>query len=1090
MKRIQNKSFALLCAFLILFSMASPVYAASETFPQVISSEQASMEMQQEDQTSNQSQTDTKDEEPDGAVAQLQLTVQDGWEILNNGQKVYYLDGQRVTGTQTIEGKCYYFSSDGIMQTGWQSLYGGTGWGYYDPSTGALKLNEKFTVDGKIYYSGGAGTTLHGVLEVDGKTYSFTGDKNAAQSGYLPLGNGKYGTFDDVTFELVKGKTGWEDVDGGRAYYLDGQRVTGTQTIEGKCYYFSSDGIMQTGWQSLYGGTGWGYYDPSTGALKLNEKFTVDGKIYYSGGAGTTLHGVLEVDGKTYSFTGDKNAAQSGYLPLGNGKYGTFDDVTFELVKGKTGWEDVDGGRAYYLDGQRVTGTQTIEGKCYYFSSDGIMQTGWQSLYGGTGWGYYDPSTGALKLNEKFTVDGKIYYSGGAGTTLHGVLEVDGKTYSFTGDKNAAQSGYLPLGNGKYGTFDDVTFELVKGKTGWEDVDGGRAYYLDGQRVTGTQTIEGKCYYFSSDGIMQTGWQSLYGGIGWGYYDPSTGALKLNEKFTVDGKIYYSGGAGTTLHGVLEVDGKTYSFTGDKNAAQSGYLPLGNGKYGTFDDVTFELVKGKTGWEDVDGGRAYYLDGQRVTGTQTIEGKCYYFSSDGIMQTGWQSLYGGIGWGYYDPSTGALKLNEKFTVDGKIYYSGGAGTTLHGVLEVDGKTYSFTGDKNAAQSGYLPLGNGKYGTFDDVTFELVKGKTGWEDVDGGRAYYLDGQRVTGTQTIEGKCYYFSSDGIMQTGWQSLYGGTGWGYYDPSTGALKLNEKFTVDGKIYYSGGAGTTLHGVLEVDGKTYSFTGDKNAAQSGYLPLGNGKYGTFDDVTFELVKGKTGWEDVDGGRAYYLDGQRVTGTQTIEGKCYYFSSDGIMQTGWQSLYGGTGWGYYDPSTGALKLNEKFTVDGKIYYSGGAGTTLHGVLEVDGKTYSFTGDKNAAQSGYLPLGNGKYGTFDDVTFELVKGKTGWEDVDGGRAYYLDGQRVTGTQTIEGKCYYFSSDGIMQTGWQSLYGGTGWGYYDPSTGALKLNEKFTVDGKIYYSGGAGTTLHGVLEVDGKTYSFTGDRNAAQSGGNFS
>lgn len=56
--------------------------------------------------------------------------VKNGW-VTENGSKYYYEDDKCVTGKQSIEGKNYFFSETGVLQTGWipsgsSKMYAGT----------------------------------------------------------------------------------------------------------------------------------------------------------------------------------------------------------------------------------------------------------------------------------------------------------------------------------------------------------------------------------------------------------------------------------------------------------------------------------------------------------------------------------------------------------------------------------------------------------------------------------------------------------------------------------------------------------------------------------------------------------------------------------------------------------------------------------------------------------------------------------------------------------------------------------------------------------------------------------------------------
>lgn len=56
--------------------------------------------------------------------------MKNGW-VTENDSKYYYVDDKCVTGKQSIEGKNYFFSETGVLQTGWipsgsSKMYAGT----------------------------------------------------------------------------------------------------------------------------------------------------------------------------------------------------------------------------------------------------------------------------------------------------------------------------------------------------------------------------------------------------------------------------------------------------------------------------------------------------------------------------------------------------------------------------------------------------------------------------------------------------------------------------------------------------------------------------------------------------------------------------------------------------------------------------------------------------------------------------------------------------------------------------------------------------------------------------------------------------
>ena len=170
---------------------------------------------------------------------------------------------------------------------------------------------------------------------------------------------------------------GWKKVDGGRAYYQNGIRVTGVKKIDGKTYYFKPDGIMFTGLKTFKGKT---YYFGSNGAMKTGW-VTGGGKKYYFDSKGAMVTGAAKIEGKIYYFN-TKGVLQTGWLTIGK--------------------------KSYYLDpetGAMVTGAKKIDGKVYYFSSKGVMHKGWLELKNRK---YYFDTDGTMVTGTK-TIDGITY---------------------------------------------------------------------------------------------------------------------------------------------------------------------------------------------------------------------------------------------------------------------------------------------------------------------------------------------------------------------------------------------------------------------------------------------------------------------------------------------------------------------------------------------------------------------------------------------------------------------------------------------------------------------------------------------------------
>ena len=196
----------------------------------------------------------------------------DGWAT-RDGQTIYHLDGNAVTGWLDVDGSRYYFDEDGVLLTGWQDIDGAryyfdadgsmvTGWLadahylYQDGTlaTGWLKL------DGKEYFLGHDGRRKQGIVEVDGTEYLLN------EQGYLSYG--------------------WTEIDGKR-YYSDenGSPLHGWNEIDGKKYYFSASGAATTGWWEM---DGFSYYFYTDGSAAQGE-LTIDGTLYHFGSNGQMI---------------------------------------------------------------------------------------------------------------------------------------------------------------------------------------------------------------------------------------------------------------------------------------------------------------------------------------------------------------------------------------------------------------------------------------------------------------------------------------------------------------------------------------------------------------------------------------------------------------------------------------------------------------------------------------------------------------------------------------------------------------------------------------------------------------------------------
>ena len=424
-----------------------------------------------------------------GAIKINAIDSLDG--LICEDSKCYlYINGEKQTGFQEVDGKTYFFSriNDNAMRTGMFWIDGD--YYYFDEENGIQTGLQQ--IGDKYYYFGTDGKRKKGFQEIDGKTYFFSRiNDNAMRTGMF-----------------------WID---GNYYYFDEENgmATGLQQIGDKYYYFGTDGKRKQGFQEIDGKTF--FFDvENDNAMVIGWK-NVDGYVYYFNEDGSILIGDNVID--------SNNVIIDEYGRLKNGI------VTY------------DGKKYYYNNYQKQLGFQEVEGKSYFFSriNDNAMRTGMFWIDGD--YYYFDLEKGMQTGIQQ--IDGSYYYFGTDGKRKHGFQEVEGKTYFFSriGD-NAMRTGMFWIDGDYY------YFDLEKGmQTGLQQI-GDNYYYFgtDGKRKKGFQEAGGKTYFFSriNDNAMKYGWQLI---DGYFYYFKSDGSMATDQieldgiqyNFTSDGKVKLSG---------------------------------------------------------------------------------------------------------------------------------------------------------------------------------------------------------------------------------------------------------------------------------------------------------------------------------------------------------------------------------------------------------------------------------------------------------------------------------------------------------------------------------------------------------------------
>ena len=161
------------------------------------------------------------------------------WKQINGQWYWFDSNGYMATGWRYIGGKWYWLEASGAMATGWRYINGK--W-YYMDSSGAMAANRWI---GNYY------------VEADGAMAT-----NKWIGNYYVNGSGLW-TQTRTPAQWIHSGNRW-------CYrHSDGSYTrNGWETINGKDYYFDSDGWMLTGWKNVNGK--W-YYLESSGAKATNK---------------------------------------------------------------------------------------------------------------------------------------------------------------------------------------------------------------------------------------------------------------------------------------------------------------------------------------------------------------------------------------------------------------------------------------------------------------------------------------------------------------------------------------------------------------------------------------------------------------------------------------------------------------------------------------------------------------------------------------------------------------------------------------------------------------------------------------------------
>ena len=301
--------------------------------------------------------------------------------------------------------------------------------------------------------------------------------------------------------------------DGGKWFYLneDGDMLTDAWVDDD--YYVGEDGAMLVNqWIKSYGDNdfddpeddeeSWYYFD-SKGKKVTDDMKKINGKHYFFDTDGKMKDGWYQDDKDNVYYLGDEDdgARKSGWLWL---EVPEEDDVD---VNGHVDEKDKCDDEGWYYFGsdgkmyKDATAKKKVNGKYYYFNDHGQMLYEWINTKGG------NELDGSATPAGSATIGEMIYANQvEEGWRADGWYEIAGS--EDVGTEDDTDWYYFKKGEAKKATdadevtgTDNKTYFRVKEKIN------GKYFCFDenGAMQTGLQKINGSFYYFDEDGYMKTG---------------------------------------------------------------------------------------------------------------------------------------------------------------------------------------------------------------------------------------------------------------------------------------------------------------------------------------------------------------------------------------------------------------------------------------------------------------------------------------------------------------------------------------------------------------------------------------------------------
>ncbi len=475
--------------------------------------------------------------------------LQDGW-LVEDGNKYYVENGQKVCGFKEIDGKIYFFSNiNAALKTGWQSIDGNL---FYLFDDGSVADGWQIIDDNKYYFENHY--AIKGFKEISGKTYFFSNINAALKTGWQSINGNLFYLFDDGSVA-----DGWQIIDDNKYYFENHYAIKGFKEISGKTYFFSNiNAALKTGWQSINGNL---FYLFDDGSVADGWQTIDDYKYYFENHY--AIKGFKEISGKTYFFSNINAILKTGWQSIDGNLFYLFDDGSVA-----DGWQIIDDNKYYFENHYAVKGFKEIGGATYFFSNiNAVLKKGWQSIDGNS---FYLFDDGRVAYGWQ-TIDHNKYYFDN-GYAVKGFKEIDGKTYFFSNINAILKTGLQSIDSNYFYLEEDGSVY----QNGWKTIEIYSYYFENGYAVKGFKEIDGKTYFFSNiNAVLKKGWQSIDGNIFYltpeGYLVTGNQAVEgrdyyFNEKGFLQGfkyendKMYYYNPDGTQAKGVQRIAGRYYKF--------------------------------------------------------------------------------------------------------------------------------------------------------------------------------------------------------------------------------------------------------------------------------------------------------------------------------------------------------------------------------------------------------------------------------------------------------------------------------------------------------------------------------------------------